>query len=106
MKINRQLIRMDSLMVAANIKKMSRLDGFSAYLLLLRVIFEQTEKDPDGTYRLKGAGSGMTADILQNPADPEATFREKAGKQYRGYAANIHRRSRNGGQPCHRLPVY
>ena len=27
--------------------------------------------------------------ILQNPADPDATFREKAGKQNRGYAANV-----------------
>lgn len=165
MKINRQLKRMDSLMVASNIKKMSRLellytctanlvkemdkqgieipagqkhylsssdynqviyhnrsegaaaridsvlsdvqallplcegqlDGSSAYLLLLRVLSEQTEKSPEGRYRLKGAGSGMTADILQNPADPEATFREKAGKQYRGYAANVIEETGEGG---------
>ena len=31
----------------------------------------------------------MNSSILQNPADPEATYREKAGKQYRGYAANV-----------------
>ena len=31
----------------------------------------------------------MDASILQNPADPDATYREKAGKQNRGYAANL-----------------
>ena len=32
---------------------------------------------------------GMKSSMLQNPSDPEATFRSKAGKEYRGYAANI-----------------
>lgn len=31
----------------------------------------------------------MDASILQNPADPDATYREKAGKQNRGYVANV-----------------
>jgi hypothetical protein len=31
----------------------------------------------------------MNSEILQNPADPEATYREKAGKQNRGYVANV-----------------
>lgn len=31
----------------------------------------------------------MNAEILQNPADPDATFREKARKQNRGYVANV-----------------
>ena len=31
----------------------------------------------------------MTADVLQSPADPEATFRAKAGKEHRGYVANL-----------------
>lgn len=26
---------------------------------------------------------------MQNPSDPEATFRSKAGKEHRGYAANL-----------------
>lgn len=26
---------------------------------------------------------------MQNPSDPEATFRNKAGKEHRGYAANL-----------------
>ena len=31
----------------------------------------------------------MGSQILQNPSDPDATYREKAGKQNRGYTANI-----------------
>lgn len=157
MKTNHQLKRMDSMMVASNIKKMSRLellytcvanlsrqmkrnqttlpeqllhytedndrnkviyhnrseetdsridtvlkdartllglcddtmDESSEYLLLVRVLREQTTTDEDGNYHLKASGTGMSGSILQNPADPDATYREKAGKQYRGYVSNI-----------------
>lgn len=33
--------------------------------------------------------STMNSSALQNPSDPDATYRNKAGKQYRGYSANI-----------------
>ncbi len=60
------------------------------YQLLLRVIREQAVEGGDGTLRLRTKeDGGMNAHILQNPADPEATFREKAGRQHRGYAANV-----------------
>ena len=57
--------------------------------LFIRCITEQTISD-NGVRRLRTkeeleAGSGM----LQSPADPDATFREKAGRKHRGYAANI-----------------
>lgn len=40
--------------------------------------------------RLKTKGEGgMNSSVLQNPSDPDATFREKAGKQHRGYVANV-----------------
>ena len=39
----------------------------------------------------------MNASMLQNPADPDATYREKAGKQNRGYAANVTEASGDGG---------
>ena len=166
MKTDHQLKRMDSLMVASNIKKMSRLellytcvanlvkqmnknqmeipeqlqhyieendrnqiiyhnhseetlskidivlkdshtlmelctghmDESSAYLLLVRVLREQTSQDADGNYHLKEAGNGMNGSILQNPADPDATYRKKAGKQYRGYVANVvEETGENGG---------
>jgi hypothetical protein len=31
----------------------------------------------------------MNSSVLQNPSDPDATYRIKAGKQHRGYVANI-----------------
>ena len=65
-------------------------DDVEHYQLLVRVIREQAVRNEDGTLRLKTkADGGMDSSMLQNPADPEATYREKAGKQNRGYAANI-----------------
>ena len=159
MKINRKLKRMDSFMVASNIKKLSRLellytcisnlvtrlhkqgrddlldgleryydpddynrvvyhnrsadtdtritqtiadaialadtcnggfDGLNEYQLLLRVLNEQTIQDADGCIRLRTKNDGgMNSSILQSPADPDATYREKAGKQHIGYIANV-----------------
>ena len=65
-------------------------DESSNYRLLLRVLKEQAVQNDDGSYRLRTKeDGGMNASILQNPADPDATYREKAGKQNRGYAANV-----------------
>ena len=62
----------------------------SSYILLKRVLSEQTVEKEDHTFRLRTKeDGGMTGNILQNPSDPDATFREKAGEQHRGYAANI-----------------
>ena len=59
------------------------------YQLLERAIREQTKKDDDGRNVPKGKGDGMDSTTLQNPSDPDATYRMKAGKEHRGYAANI-----------------
>lgn len=65
-------------------------DESSNYQLLLRVLREQAVQEEDGSYRLRTKeDGGMNASILQNPADPDATYREKAGKQHRGYVANV-----------------
>lgn len=59
------------------------------YQLLVRCLSEQTVVE-DGKRRLKTKeDGGMSSDILQNPSDSDATYREKAGKKHRGYAANI-----------------
>ena len=58
------------------------------YQLLERAIREQTKKDDDHNVP-KGKGDGMDSTSLQNPSDPDATYRKKAGKEHRGYAANI-----------------
>lgn len=65
-------------------------DDVEQYQLLIRVINEQTVREDDGSRRLKTKADGsMDSSLMQNPSDPEATYREKAGKQHRGYAANV-----------------
>lgn len=61
------------------------------YQLFVRCIGEQTVIDKEsGDRRLKTKEDGeMGAQILQNPSDPDATFRTKAGKDHRGYAGNV-----------------
>lgn len=64
-------------------------DDATEYQLLIRCLSEQTVVE-DAVRRLKTKGEGgMDSAVLQNPSDPDATFREKAGKTYQGYAANI-----------------
>lgn len=70
------------------------------YQLLERALTEQTKKDDDDHIVPKTKADGMGSSILQNPSDPDATFRSKAGKQHRGYAANITEAvDRNGSIP-------
>lgn len=65
-------------------------DESAEYQLLVRVMKEQTVIDETGIRRLKTKKDGqMGPQILQNPSDPDATYREKAGKQNRGYSANV-----------------
>jgi len=60
------------------------------YQLLIRVIKEQTVADDNDSLTLKDKNDKtMGPTILQNPADPDATYRYKAGKQHRGYVANL-----------------
>lgn len=53
------------------------------YQLLERAINEQTKNDGNGKAIPKQKGDGMDSSSLQNPADPDATYRIKAGKDYR-----------------------
>lgn len=73
-------------------------DEYNEYQLLLRVLDEQTNRQEDGSYQLREAGDpAMHAGILQNPSDPDATYREKAGKGHRGYVANfVEEKGENG----------
>ena len=74
------------------------MDDTSEYMLLLRVLNEQTNIDDEGNYQLKSAGDEtMTSSMLQNPADPEATFRIKGNEQYVGYCANFVESSNENG---------
>ena len=59
------------------------------YQLLQRAIDEQTKQDDKGNRISKTKGDKMSADMLQNPSDPDATYRSKAGKSHKGYSANV-----------------
>ena len=59
------------------------------YELFIRCLSEQTIMEDDKR-RLRTKEDGtMNSAALQNPSDPEATFRSKAGKNHRGYVANF-----------------
>ena len=59
------------------------------YQLLVRCLAEQTVVE-DEKRRLKTkADEAMFSNVLQNPSDPDATYRVKAGKEHRGYVANV-----------------
>ena len=59
------------------------------YQLLQRAIREQPKKDDKGNCIPQNKGDGMAPDILQNPSDPDATYRSKAGKAHKSYSANL-----------------
>lgn len=65
-------------------------DDTSEYQLLIRLLKEQTIFDDDGHRRLRDKKEKEDpSKSLMNPADPEATFRRKAGGKHIGYAGNI-----------------
>ena len=61
---------------------------FQEYQLLIRVLNEQVSEDSEGTLKPKNKAE-IRPDSLQNPSDPDATYRRKAGKDHKGYVANI-----------------
>lgn len=68
-----------------------------AYQLLLRVLQEQAQYDEDGRIKPKSKKT-ITSDSLQNPSDPDATFRKKAGEIHKGYVGNfVETVDENGG---------
>lgn len=61
----------------------------TGYELFIRCLSEETVVD-HGKRRIRTkADEGMVSIMHQNPSDPKATFRKKAGKEHRGYAANL-----------------
>ena len=59
------------------------------YQLFVRCLSDQTVVENDKR-RLRTKEDGtMNSSALQNPSDPDAAYRNKSGKSYRGYAANI-----------------
>ena len=70
--------------------------GLSEFSLFERAVKEQCKESymtddedrPYVVYVLRTKGDGMNSSILQNPSDPDATYREKEGN-HRGYVANV-----------------
>lgn len=58
------------------------------YQLLRRVLNEQTEKTSEGKTVPKDKKQ-VSPESLQNPSDPDATYRSKAGKGNKGYVGNL-----------------
>ena len=58
------------------------------YQMLERVFHEHFVVEPDTRLRLK-QGPELSADSLQSPDDPDASFRRKRGEEYTGYAVNV-----------------
>ena len=62
--------------------------SFSEYQLLIRVLSEQGRMDENGNTVLKNKKE-ISPSSLQNPSDPDATYRNKAGKGHKGYVGNL-----------------
>lgn len=72
-------------------------DDVTEYQLLVRCLSEQTVVEESIRRLRTKEDGGLHSGILQNPSDPDATFRSKAGKEYRGYAANLEESVGSGG---------
>lgn len=64
-------------------------DDITEYQLLLRCLSEQTIVEESARRLRTKEDGGLNSEMLQNPSDPDATYRSKSGKEYQGYAANI-----------------
>lgn len=67
----------------------TRYENLTEYELFIRCISEQTTLENAGRRMRTKEDGTMDSSALQNPSDPEATFRKKANKEYRGYVANL-----------------
>ena len=84
-KIQKLLADSDALLEICNADH----EGVTEYELFVRCLSEQTVVE-QGTRRLRTKEDGtMDSSALQNPSDPDATYRNKSGKSHRGYTANL-----------------
>ena len=64
-------------------------EDVTEYQLFIRCLSDQTVVENEKRRMRTKEDGTMNSSALQNPSDPDATYRNKAGKQYRGYSANI-----------------
>jgi len=58
------------------------------YALVIRLLEDQSVIDESGK-RVAKENRSISPGSMQNPSDPEATYRKKAGKHHIGYVANV-----------------
>ena len=66
----------------------SELKEDNDFHLLCRALDDQTTTDEKGNVSVK-KGKEISPASLQSPVEPEATYRYKSGKHYKGYVANV-----------------
>lgn len=64
-------------------------EDVTEYQLFTRCLSDQTVVENEKRRMRTKEDGTMNSSALQNPSDPDATYRNKAGRQYRGYSANI-----------------
>jgi hypothetical protein len=66
----------------------AKLTDKEEYALLSRAMKDQAEENGAGKLTPRGKEE-IRSDSLQNPSDPDATFRRKGGEAYQGYVGNV-----------------
>ena len=84
-KINTLLTDIDTLIQICK----GKYDQTEKYQQFQRCIEEQTVVEKGVRRLITKADKAMKSTMMQNPSDPEATYRVKAGKRYKGYTANL-----------------
>ena len=84
-RMNRLLTDADKLLALCE----SDYNDSTEYDLFVRCLSEQTIVENEKRRLRTKEDGGMTSAMMQNPSDLEATYRTKAGKEHRGYAANL-----------------
>ena len=64
-------------------------EDVTEYRLFTRCLSDQTVVENEKRRMRTKEDGTMNSSALRNPSDPDAAYRNKAGKQYRGYSANI-----------------
>ncbi|GIP62844.1 hypothetical protein J32TS6_13990 [Virgibacillus pantothenticus] len=72
----------------AFIKGHADVENFRSFEHLARLLKEQSITTKDGSV-MPVEGAKLTSQILQNPSDPDATFRHKAGESHIGHSLNF-----------------
>jgi hypothetical protein len=81
------LLNQSQILYQAGLKSSEAIINSEEFKLLSRLLNEQTTEDESGSAVPK-LGSKISPESLQNPSDPDATYRKKYGSNT-GYVANI-----------------